>query len=155
VRRSLERTVISGVVHVMRLGDSTPAAAMARRQEPGRGQRARHRSMRISPGTWEALLSPLKKTPVGSRQTKRSRLAARGRPQAVGANAQAVPPGEGNRVRRDGWQGIREPHSTGEAGEPSLTGPGGGKGAPVVRTPRRERCRDHRISVASQRDSDG
>lgn len=34
-----------------------------------------------------------------------------------------------NRSPRDGRQGVREPHSTEEAGEPTLTGPGGGKGA--------------------------
>jgi len=49
---------------------------MAWREEPDRGQRARHTVIGVPPGTWEILLSPPKKEPVRVPADQRSRLAA-------------------------------------------------------------------------------
>jgi len=48
------------------------------------------------------------------------------------ASARAVPPSEGNEVRRDGRQGVGAPRSTAEAGEPTRRDPVEGRGRRIA-----------------------
>jgi hypothetical protein len=135
-------------------GRQHSCAAMAWHEEPGRGQRARHTATGVPPGTWEIQPSPPKKAPVRVPADQRSRLAARGVPR----------PQERIGGRTGGTARIRATESGRRGGgksESSIVplkpgnrpeGPGGGKGAPGHGTERRDRCRDRRISGASQRD---
>lgn len=136
-------------------GRQHSCAAMAWREEPDRGQRARHTATGVPPGTWEIQPSPPKKSPVRVPADQRSRLAAGGVPPrrksepggATGGTAKTRATESG---RRDGWKSESStvPWKPGNRPE----GPGGGKGAPGHGTERRDRCRDRRISGASQRD---
>jgi hypothetical protein len=135
-------------------GRQHSCAAMAWHEEPDRGQRARHTATGVAPGTWEIPSSPPKKVPARVPADQRSRLAARGTPM----------PQERTRGRTGGTAGTRATESgrRGDGKSESSTvprklgnrpeGPGGGKGAPGHGTEWRERCRDRRISGASQRD---
>jgi len=83
------------------------------------------------PGTWETPPSPWSRAcgaggklrAVDPCEVKRppSREKGRGAPRYRRAR---------KRARRDGGWGVGAIHSTGEAGEPSPKGPGGGKGSP-------------------------
>lgn len=146
------------VVLVMSTGDRTSHAGLARRGGLGRGQRARHRSTRNPPGTWEALSSPLKNKAGWVPAEPRSRPAARGRPRTAGANEEDVQAVTVRaRATEPGGMGGRDSESS---IVPMKAGnlPDGTRwreGGSDTRNRRRERCRDHRISVASQRDFDG
>ena len=50
-----------------------------------------------------------------------------------------VAPSEGNEVKREGRQEVGAARSTCESGEPSPTGPSGGKGLPGIENRTRER----------------
>ncbi len=78
------------------------------------------------------------------------------RSSVVGANNERrmVPPSEGNEARRDGRQEVGAPHRTCEAGEPTRGTPWRERGA-GLRNHWRERCREHRVPQASQRDYSG
>ena len=106
-------------------------------EEPVRGQGPRQTHTGDPPGTWETQSSP-SRSRVGPRDTNKSRLVGEECPHPTGANSghETVPLSEGNEARRDGRLGVRVPHSTREAGEPTPWGPVGRKGAPEHRTVR-------------------
>ena len=72
-------------------------------------------------------------------------------------SAGVVRPSEGNEARAEGRQGVGASHSTGEAGELSPRGPGGGKGMPNHGTVERqhdERTEAHKRVNETATDSD-
>jgi hypothetical protein len=128
---------------------------MAWHKELDRGQRVRQTTIGVPPGTWETPPFPPKKVPVRVPADQRSRLAARGRPQA----ARAKPGGRtggttGTRATEPGRMDGGESESRIVPLKPGNRpeGPGGGKEAPGHGTEWGDRCRDRRISEASQRD---
>ncbi len=119
---------------------------MAWHEELDRGQRARHTTMGVPPGTWEAPPFPPKKSPVRVPADQRSRLAARGRPQAPRAKSGGRTGGTtGTRATEPGRMDGGESESRIVPLKPGNrpTGPGGGKAAPCHGTERGDRCRDH------------
>lgn len=137
-------------------GRQYPSAAMAW-CEGSAGVKERGIRLRVPPGTWEALPSPPKRMPVRVPADQRSRSAAEDdrQPRERSTVVQAVPPGERNEPGGKGGGESESLRSTAEAGEPSRWDPAEGRRAPGHGTERGERCRDHRISEASQRDFDG
>ena len=79
---------------------------------------------RVPPGTWETLSPPSSKA-VGDtahqlQDDPRPRVRSRG---GRTTDATMVLPSEGDEARRDGWQGVAAPHSSGEAGERPIRTP--------------------------------
>ena len=106
-------------------------------QEPGRSDRFRV----MSPG-WE---------PGDQAQVDRGG-STRAAPRKPSLNA--VPPNEGNEVRRDERPDVGASHSTEEAGERTRRTPSR-EGEAGLRKRLRERCEGHRAHKASQRDLNG
>ena len=86
-------------------GRQHSCAVEAWHKEPDRGQRARHTSRGVPPGTWEPLSFPPKKEPVRVPADQRSRLAAEDVPtpqeRTLGAHRR-YGRAKGNRALLDG-----------------------------------------------------